>query len=652
MSNPLKLLKKAYFEKQDPRTHAVDTILVDSLKPRAPNQEMTVVIWLKIRNPQDIEKWVDSVYNPNSPWFLKRPTRSELQNHYGYSFNDPKLQSLITWLNTWGTVTAISPIGDFVILFTTVQQFNDTLKTVVQTDTVHEFAQPKPEIPANFKNLISSFSWLGYGLTPKIAKVEKTMTMPEFTIQQTQKDGQLKILNCIQGDNGTQYNQLINMYGGGANYTSTKSNTVHIGLVYAGDFVDGPALDQLQTTQFPNSNNGQPWTNTLGFLIANNDCTLSPFPQPYPQSMHSETDLDIQASFSSLSSLIDKSVTINVIELVTDAFASEEAGQVSFDVFKVLPLEAMLMIDTKGTLPMTWSNSYGTDQLDVKYLHRLEQEHGLLSLLGYTIVFSSGDQGLTYLDNKQVKFGSTQLFATTITGLKCPQHSKYVLDVGGVIHPLIKPDALVIMNPGIHTGDAGWFASGGGFSQFIDAATWQKEVVCDYLDHLDNSSLDDTCKIKRQLWPELGYNPCGRAVPDVVGPGFINMFITGTPDSQYSGGTSLAAPFTTGILAVAEWQRQQNGYPPGLGCINPLLYSEQGRKLMNRHIKGTNTNFSFPGFPNLGSKGQWDACRGLGIFDAKALIEWLAHPNLIKAENPEKPIKIEDESKTLSQKKS
>jgi hypothetical protein len=503
-------------------------------------------------------------------------------------------------------------VGGFVAILTSVGFFNKNLKTTVQDDSSHLLTSPKPSIPPEFSDLIVAFSWVGEGLTQTVTDVKKTETVRDYVAEKVNEEGKLRILNSSPGDNSTLYSDLIEMFGGSLSLRGEGGPTT--GLVNAGGYVVSDALDALQSTEFPNSNFGRPWSSNLKFLIGTSDAELIPFPPPFPFG-GGETNLDIQAAFSAMTSLVSDDVQVNVVELVTDAFAGEDDGEVSFNVFKVLPLEVILMLDTKHVLPTIWSNSFGSDELDVPYIRRLTQEQGLLSLLGYTIVFSSGDQGATTLYNGSSSFNSEQLFPTTITSMTNSQHSSFVIDVGAVIgqvtssqSPQPSDPRLTVMNPGTFTSETTWFSSGGGFSQYVKSPVWQEKLADDYNHNVANL-------------PRLGYDPKGRGSPDITGPGFVNLVVNGSGDSGGIAGTSLSAPYVSGLFAVAEWQRRLAGYPAGLGCISPLLYSDQGRKIMRRDIHGDNSNYAFPGFPISAKKGTWDPSIGLGLFNAQELIE-------------------------------
>jgi tripeptidyl-peptidase-1 len=226
------------------------------------------------------------------------------------------------------------------------------------------------------------------------------------------------------------------------------------------------------------------------------------------------------------------------------------------------------LVDSPGT-PWVHSVSYGDQEssTDFDYRIRLDAEFQKLGTLGRTILFASGDSGVSC--TRDNKFDPDW-----------PTSSPYVTAVGGTQS-----------NPEVTCS-----FGGSGFSNTYGMPDYQKAAVQAYL----NSGVAPAASY---------YNGSGRAYPDVsaLAVGFeivVNGFLTGVS------GTSCSAPTWAGVVAALNDVRLTAG-KNSLGFLNPLLY-----QLGVSHPEGfhdiTSGSNPFGACPGFKATKSWDAATGWG----------------------------------------
>jgi subtilase family serine protease len=172
-----------------------------------------------------------------------------------------------------------------------------------------------------------------------------------------------------------------------------------------------------------------------------------------------------------------------------------------------------------------------------------------------------------------------------------PASSPYVLAVGG--SSMIATGNAILSETVWNDGASGG-ASGGGVSGFFPLPNWQSNAGV----------------------PMGKGGFAGRGVPDVVASaaprnGF-RVSIDGT--ITVLGGTSMAAPFWAGLVALLN-----QGVGRNLGFINPPLYQQVGPSGAFRSIaNGDNGSGGVGGYPAVGS--GWNAASGWGSPDGEKLL--------------------------------
>lgn len=232
-----------------------------------------------------------------------------------------------------------------------------------------------------------------------------------------------------------------------------------------------------------------------------------------------------------------------------------------------------------STMPKTVSVSYGDNEPTVNrnYATRVNTEFKKLGMRGVSIMFSSGDGGVS---------GGQQQPCTTFVPTY-PAGSPWVTAVGGTSSS--KPEVAAGL-------------SSGGFSNYWARPSYQKEAVAHYF------------KVAQNLPPAHLFNQTGAGIPDVSAQAeSFNVVVGGTPAFGGVSGTSCASPTFTGIMSLVNELRIAAGKST-LGFLNPLFYKHP--EMFNDITSGTNPGCNMPGF----SAAQgWDPVTGLGSPNYEAM---------------------------------
>lgn len=231
-------------------------------------------------------------------------------------------------------------------------------------------------------------------------------------------------------------------------------------------------------------------------------------------------------------------------------------------------------------LPHTLTFSYGENEQSVpqQYRKTVCSMFGQLGARGVSVIFSSGDTGVT--SACQTNDGTKRTRFLPVFPAACP----WVTSTGGTTGT--SPERAVDF-------------SSGGFSDTWPRPAYQEQAVANYLGSIGN------------LWQGL-YNPQGRGFPDVAAQGYRFHVIDKGQDKLISG-TSAASPAFAGIISLLNSQRILNGKKP-LGFLNPWIYSE-GYKGLNDITTGGSlgcdgTNYYTQGPTPIVPGAGWNATQG------------------------------------------
>ncbi|TCD67356.1 hypothetical protein EIP91_000223 [Steccherinum ochraceum] len=254
------------------------------------------------------------------------------------------------------------------------------------------------------------------------------------------------------------------------------------------------------------------------------------------------------------------------------------------------------------------STSYGFNEADLTpaYTARQCAEYGKLGLMGVTVLYSSGDEGVAGHSELCLNPDGTQSTSGKIFNPTFPGGCPFVTSVGATQ-----------VNPGAKVTDPESACmqvifSGGGFSNHFAIPDYQKSAVNGYLTKFPPPYSHDI------------FNASGlsRAFPDISANG-ANYVIAVDGDFSLVFGTSASTPVTGAILTAINDARLALG-KRAIGFINPTIYSDRFRNAFNDITSGTNPGCGTQGFS---ATSGWDPVTGLGTPNfAKLLVEWLLLP--------------------------
>ncbi len=240
--------------------------------------------------------------------------------------------------------------------------------------------------------------------------------------------------------------------------------------------------------------------------------------------------------------------------------------------------------------PSIVSISWGMPEDGFATSRRYDQTRQLFlscALLGITFVCASGDAGAGDVLPQDPAFDGQR-------HVDFPSVIPEVTAVGGTkLVPRGDTFAESVWNDGTNRG-----ATGGGFSRFVAVPAWQKAAF----------------GARRGV--------TGRGIPDVAAvaspdPG-LSIYVSRKWTA--AGGTSVAAPIWSGILAHVNAARAVAGRPR-LGAANAALYAAaRGTSPFRDITQGDN---SYGGVTGYQATKGWDPATGLGSADTGALVKKL-----------------------------
>eukprot|EP01084_Bolivina_argentea_P284458 487516_1 len=256
----------------------------------------------------------------------------------------------------------------------------------------------------------------------------------------------------------------------------------------------------------------------------------------------------------------------------------------------------LLDIENATNPSLLYSVSYGEDEKSVGYSYgsRVNTEFAKCGTAGISFLFASGDSGA----------GGN---CTASKGRECPDFptgSPYVTSVGGTHSS--SPEIV-------------WSSGGGGFSDYWPQQTWQTNAINNYFTTAGNN-----------LPAANKWNKTGRGYPDIAAQSVDFTIVVGGANLGVSG-TSCATPTASGVMALLNDLRLQNGMPP-LGFLNPFLYQTAGKDAtaLNDITSGRNTGCGGAAYP--AEKG-WDAASGYGTPNYKNLAKYVVQTGRKALEN-------------------
>ncbi|OAX42805.1 hypothetical protein K503DRAFT_766419 [Rhizopogon vinicolor AM-OR11-026] len=256
------------------------------------------------------------------------------------------------------------------------------------------------------------------------------------------------------------------------------------------------------------------------------------------------------------------------------------------------------------------STSYGYNEADLTlfYAERQCAEYAKLGLMGVTVLYSSGDDGVAGNDDVCLNANGTQtadgvIFNPTFPGV-CP----YVTSVGAT---MVKPNATVTqVQPEMACMEV--IYSGGGFSNYFAMPSYQQTAVDYYLETYPPD-------YPSTMWNSTGMS---RGLPDISANG-ANYVVAVDGEFELVYGTSCSSPVSGAIFTMINDARLAAGKSP-IGFINPTIYSAAFAGAFNDITEGSNPGCGTEGF---NATVGWDPVTGLGTPNFPVLLEkWLSLP--------------------------
>ncbi|KAJ3512115.1 hypothetical protein NLJ89_g3712 [Agrocybe chaxingu] len=254
--------------------------------------------------------------------------------------------------------------------------------------------------------------------------------------------------------------------------------------------------------------------------------------------------------------------------------------------------------------PNVVSISYGQDEAtaSVKYATRQCQEYAKLGMMGTTVVYSSGDNGVAGFDNICLDADHNESdYTTGLFNPEFPSSCPFVTAVGATQ-----------VNPGATVNDPESACmqvifSGGGFSNIFPMPSYQTNAVNAYIDaHLTPSPFAPG---------QFNNSGNARGFPDVAANG-ANYIIAVNGEFGRVFGTSASAPVFGSIITLINDARIAMGKGP-VGFINPVIYDPVFAPAFNDITTGTNPGCNTTGFS--ATKG-WDPVTGVGTPNFERLL--------------------------------
>ncbi|KAH9932747.1 subtilisin-like protein [Epithele typhae] len=328
-----------------------------------------------------------------------------------------------------------------------------------------------------------------------------------------------------------------------------------------------------------------------------------------------ESDLDLQYAFGLVNpqpilllqtgDLVEGASFNNWLDAVDGSFCTFEGGDdPTQDGIYPDPLRGGFdEPESCGILPPPFvvSTSYGQDEATVTaaYAQRQCAEYGKLGMMGTTVLYSSGDDGVA-------GGGGVCLNAQNQPSRR---GTKFSPDFP-VTCPFVTAVGATQVNPGSTVNDPEGACeqvifSGGGFSNIFAMPDYQAEAVTSFLTN------------HPPPFTAAQFNNSGnvRAFPDLSANG-ANYVVAVAGEFELVFGTSCSSPVVGSMITLVNDARLAAGKGP-VGFINPAIYSDAFKGAFHDITMGGNQGCGTAGFT---STEGWDPVTGVGTPNLAALM--------------------------------
>ncbi|KAH8990678.1 subtilisin-like protein [Lactarius hatsudake] len=250
--------------------------------------------------------------------------------------------------------------------------------------------------------------------------------------------------------------------------------------------------------------------------------------------------------------------------------------------------------------PHVVSVSYAQDEGTAthRYATRQCNEYGKLGLLGTTVLYGSGDDGVAGGDG--VCQNSSGVDSYDLNAVRFnpafPASCSFVVSVGAT---------QINFGATVNDPESAWFFSGGGFSDIFPMPSYQATTVAKFL------------KEHHPPYKAAQFNNSGKArgFPDLSANG-VNYTVAIDGQFELVSGTSASSPVVGSMISMINDARLVAGKGP-VGFVNPAIYHPKFAHAFNDITAGTNPGCGTDGFKAV--KG-WDPVTGLGTPNFKKLL--------------------------------
>ncbi|KZV65057.1 family S53 protease [Peniophora sp. CONT] len=490
-----------------------------------------------------LEDRLKTVSSPSSPEYGKWLTRDEVNVFVAPT--QESLSAVSAFLATQGLeATSVSPAGDIVAVNVTVAQantlFDTEYYTFQSTDTGDTTVRTlEYSVPASLKEHLSYIHpTTMYALTN--SPIQARTTDPSYD-------------HCKEYITPACIEHMYGLPTDPATATANANDSITV-TAYGLQFVQRDDLKMFLEEFRPD-------------VDADTDYTVKgiggSFDPQGPAYAGVEADLDVEYAIG-----LATDIPLNFVSV---GYAVYDDGAGGF-----YATAEILAAHSDTSHVVTTSYGGNEDELSVEVAQALCNVYLQLSAMGITVIFSSGDGG--------VSGGQSQTCTTFVPTF--PSGCPYVLSVGATQYN--------------GTEVAAGFSSGG-FSNIFPRPWYQDKEVSSYL-----KDLGDTY--------EGLYNASGRGFPDVAAIGHYAA-IAYAGEWALVDGTSVSAPVFAATVALLNDKLLAAGKPT-LGFIQPLLYENPHALTDIKH--GSNAGCDTDGF-SAGS--GWDPVTGLGVPDFDSMMK-------------------------------
>lgn len=259
------------------------------------------------------------------------------------------------------------------------------------------------------------------------------------------------------------------------------------------------------------------------------------------------------------------------------------------------------------------STSYGYNEADLTPFYAARQcaEYAKLGLLGITVLYCTGDNGVAGFLGVCLNPDGTQSASGTLFNPTFPATCPYITSVGAT---MMKANASVD-DPQPEQACEEVIYSSGGFSNYFAIPDYQVDAISNWMDKAGKEYAVEYAG----LWNSTGRS---RAFPDISANG-ANYAIAVDGEFLLVYGTSASTPVVGAILTMVNDARLAHGKKP-IGFINPVIYSSMFTGAFKDITEGNNPGCGTSGF---NATEGWDPVTGLGTPQFPLLSAlWLALP--------------------------